>query len=109
MDKMTFLFGLITGSLIYVASWIAIVAALFFIHRMISAEKKKERKAMRGREQSNKLAEPSLFMFAMHQNIHFWNEVRNVALVVSLLVAYFGLLAPYVVRVKVDQITQVIK
>ena len=109
MHELSFLYGAISGGLVYVMSWVAIVVALFMAQKMISAEKKKERKALRGKEQSNKLAEPSLFMFATHQNVHFWNEVRNVALVVALLVAYFIFMAPYVVRVKVDQIFQASK
>ena len=71
------------------------------------AERKKERKALRGREQTNRLAEPSLFMVALNHNVHFWNEIKNAGIVVVLLVAYLFLMVPYVIRVKVDQIVQV--
>jgi hypothetical protein len=103
------LFGLITGGLCYVISWIGMIVAMVLIHRLVQEEKKRERKSMRGREQTNKLAEPSLFMFAMHQNVHMWNEIRNVGLVAGLFVAYLLLMAPYIVRTKLDQIVQVKK
>ena len=35
------------------------------------------------------------------------NEMKNLTLVYTLLVVYLFMLAPYVVRVKVDQIVQV--
>ena len=77
------------------------------LHRIFQAERKKERKAQRGREQTNKLAEPALFMYAMNQNVHFWNEIKNAAIVIMLIVAYLLLMVPYIIRVKVDQIIQV--
>ena len=40
-------------------------------------------------------------------NAHLWNELRNVMLVTVLLIVYLVFMAPYVVRVKVDQIMQV--
>ena len=76
------------------------------IHRIFQAEKKKERKALRGREQTNRLAEPALFMFAMNHNVHFWNEIKNAGIVIVLIIAYLLLMVPYVIRVKVDQMIQ---
>ena len=39
------------------------------IHGIFQAERKKEKKALRGREQTNRLAEPSLFMVALNHNV----------------------------------------
>ena len=78
------------------------------IHGIFQAERKKEKKALRGREQTNRLAEPSLFMVALNHNVHFWNEMKNAGIVIVLVIAYLFLMVPYVIRVKVDQIIQVI-
>ena len=78
------------------------------IHGIFRAERKKEKKALRGREQTNRLAEPSLFMVALNHNVHFWNEMKNAGIVIVLVIAYFFLMVPYVIRVKVDQLVQVI-
>ena len=40
-------------------------------------------------------------------NAHLWNELRNVLIVALLILLYLVLLAPYIFRVKVDQIRQV--
>lgn len=107
MDEIATLYGAITCSLGYVSTWICLVIFAVMVHRIFQAERKKERKAQRGREQTNKLAEPALFMYAMNQNVHFWNEMKNTAIVVLLLIAYLLLLVPYIIRVKIDQIAQV--
>ena len=106
MEEVAVVYGIVTGSLCYLLSWIGIMLGLILIHRLFQAEKKKERKALRGREQTNKLAEPALFMMAMHHNVHFWNEVKSTGIVLGLIVIYLFLMLPYVIRVKVDQILQ---
>ena len=106
MEEIVLVYGSVTGSLCYLLSWIGIMLGLILIHRLFQAEKKKERKALRGREQTNKLAEPALFMMAMHHNVHFWNEIKNTGIVLGLIVIYLFLMLPYVIRVKVDQILQ---
>ena len=106
MDEGARHYGVITGTLFHLACWLGILIVVVMIHRIFQAEKKKERKALRGREQTNKLAEPALFMMAMHHNVHFWNEVKSTGIVLGLIVIYLFLMLPYVIRVKVDQILQ---
>ena len=107
MDEIARLYGAITGLLCFVTSWLALVIVSIMIQRIFQAERKKERKSLRGRETANKLAEPSLFMFAMNQNVHFWNEFKNIGIVLGLMIAYLFLMVPYIVRVKLDQVVQV--
>ena len=83
MNELTRLYGGITGGLCYLMSWIGILVTMALIHRIFQAEKKKERKSLRGREQTNKLAEPALFMMAMNQNVHLWNEMKHALLVLG--------------------------
>ncbi len=52
----------------------------------------------------NRLATQTRFFVA---NALLWAEVRNALLVAAVAASYLLLLAPYVVRVKVDQIMQV--
>jgi hypothetical protein len=99
---MSLIFGLISGIVCYLLCWFSMIAALLFIQRYISSEKKKERKAMRG--QQGKFSTHTAFFFA---NAHLWNELRNVMLVSALLILYLVFMTPYIVRVKVDQILQV--
>ncbi len=77
--------------------------AMLLIQRAITSEKRKERKALRG-QNNNRLSTHTAVFFA---KAHLWAELRQVMAVTALLVAYSLCLAPYVVRVKVDQITQV--
>ena len=107
MDEVARHYGAITGGLCYLTTWLSLVIVAVMIHRIFQAEKARERKAQRGREQSNKLAEPALFMYAMNQNVHFWNEIKNAGIVLALVVSYLLFMVPYVIRVKVDQIIQV--
>ena len=56
--------------------------------------------------------QPNQAKFSTHtafffHNAHLWNELRNVMLVTALIIVYLVCMAPYVVRVKVDQIMQV--
>ena len=83
MNELTRLYGGITGGICYLMSWIGILVTMALIHRIFQAEKKKERKSLRGREQTNKLAEPALFMMAMNQNVHLWNEMKHALLVLG--------------------------
>ena len=82
---------------------------MILIHRIFQAEKKKDKKSRRGRgDQTNKLAnEPAIFMYAMNQNVHLWNEMKHALLVLGLILLYLLFMTPYIVRVKVDQILQV--
>ena len=100
-------FGLVTGILCYSISWLGMLIAIVLIHRLVAAEKRKERKELRGQQQlTHRLwADPQVFM--MNYNPHLFNELRNVMLVSTLLVIYFVFIAPYLIRVKVDQIVQV--
>ena len=107
MQELVVIYGCVTSAILYLPSWLGIGLVLILINRLFQAEKKKERKALRGREQSNKLAEPALFMLAMNHNVHFWNEIKSTAIVLGLTVSYLFLVVPYVIRVKVDQILQV--
>ena len=107
MDELAIGYGGITGSLCHLGCWIGSLIVIVLIHRIFQAEKRKERKALRGREQTNRLAEASLFMFAMNRNVHFWNEIKNAGTVIVLIIVYVLLMVPYVVRVKVDQVMQV--
>ena len=109
MEEVAVFYGIVTASLCYLLSWLGMGLALILIHRLFQAEKKKERKALRGREANNKLAEPALFMLAMNHNVHFWNEIKSTGIVLGLVLSYLFLMLPYVIRVKVDQILQVSK
>ena len=109
MNELTRLYGSVTSGLCYLLSWIVISVTMVLIHRIFQAEKKKDKKSRRGRgDQTNKLAnEPAIFMFAMNQNVHLWNEMKHALLVLGLILLYLLFMTPYIVRVKVDQILQV--
>ena len=47
-------------------------------------------------------------MFMLTHNAQMTNELKNLTLVLTLLLLYLVLLIPYIVRVKVDQMVQVI-
>ena len=108
MDELTRLYGCVTSGLCYILFWLGILVTMILIHRICQAERKKERKSQRGRESNNKLAEPSMFMMAMNQNVHLWSEMKHALLVLGLIVIYLLFMAPYIIRIKVDQIIQVI-
>ena len=108
MDELTRLYGCVTSGLCYILFWLGILVTMILIHRIFQAEKKKERKSQRGRESNNKLGEPSMFMMAMNQNVHLWSEMKHALLVLGLIVIYLLFMAPYIIRIKVDQIIQVI-
>ena len=108
MDELTRLYGCVTSGLCYILFWLGILVTMILIHRICQAERKKERKSQRGRESNNKLAEPSMFMMAMNQNVHLWTEMKHAMLVLGLIIIYLLFMAPYIIRIKVDQIIQVL-
>lgn len=104
MHELSVFYGILTGIVCYLVCWLAMIVAMTLIQRYITSEKRKERKAMRG--QQGKFSTHTAFFFA---NAHLWNELKNVMLISVLLIMYLLLLGPYIVRTKVDQITQVMK
>ncbi|TRY77226.1 hypothetical protein TCAL_10565 [Tigriopus californicus] len=102
MHELTVFYGILTGIVCYLVAWLAMIVAMTLIQRYITSEKRKERKAMRG--QQGKFSTHTAFFFA---NAHLWNELKNVMLISVLLIMYLVLMGPYVVRTKVDQITEV--
>jgi len=94
------IYGIVTASVCYLLPWISLVVAVVVAVRAVRSEKRKERKANRG---LNRLMTQNAFFFA---NAHLWAELRNVAVLAALLVIYAFLLAPYVILVKVDQISR---
>ena len=106
MDVSSRIYGAVTCGLCYLLPWILILIGVIFIRRLVSAEKRKEKKEMRGANATNKLwADPGVFMLS--QNGSLTNEMKNWTLVLALLALYFVLIFPYIVRVKIDQIVQV--
>merc|ERR1719414_2482472 len=101
MDEYSMIYGVASGTALYLLPWLSIIVAMLFIQRYISSEKRKERRAMRG--QQAKFSTHTAFFF---HNAHLWNELRNVLLVTVLLIVHLVFMSPYVVRVKVDQIVQ---
>jgi hypothetical protein len=106
MDSRSRIYGSVTAGICYLLPWILIIVGLIYIRLLITAEKKKEKKEMRGTNGTQKLwADPGVFMLT--HNAPLANELKNLTLVMALLGLYLVLVIPYIVRIKVDQIVQV--
>ncbi len=104
MDHMSLIYGLLTGSVCYLLCWMGMIVAMLLIQRYITSEKKRERREMRGQQQQHNRFSTHTMLFLA--NRHILDELRNVMLVSAMLIMYLLMLAPYLVRVKVDQIMQ---
>ena len=100
MHELAVYFGIST-SIVIVVLWIGIMIALAVIRKVVVAEKRRDRKATRGQRRNQ------THQFTTAPHLH--QEMRNLAMIGTLLVIYLTLLCPYLVRVKIDQINQVSK
>ena len=67
MDKASLYYGAVTCGICFVLPWIFIIVGLIVIHRLIVAEKRKEKKELRGTNASQKLwADPGIERYRMH-------------------------------------------
>ena len=128
-------YGLAT-SILYIFALIGMFIAMLVIHRLISEEKKRDRKAMRGEPNFKRFGKFQGMIINFQENFlwltkiqcsfyfisriiiissgnvfinapHLWNELRNMMLISTLFIVYLILLGPYLVRGKFDQIRQV--
>ena len=99
-------YGLAT-SVVYVCLWVSFVGVWVFLHKMIVAEKRRDRKAMRGNGGAAGLlynANANKFTTSSHLQ----HEMRNVGMILVLVLIYLLLLCPYLITVKIDQALQVL-
>ena len=75
MDSHSLYYSLAVSLVLFLAPWLCAAATIVLIQRAMSAEKKKERKAMRGHNSNNynRLSTHTAVFFA---NAHLWNELR---------------------------------
>ena len=99
-------YGLATSA-VYVCLWLSFVGVWVFLHKMIVAEKRRDRKAMRGHNGGAGLlynANANKFTTSSHLQ----HEMRNVGMILVLVLIYLLLLCPYLITVKIDQSLQVL-
>ena len=95
-------YGLGTSA-IYVILWMSFIGVWVFLHKMIVAEKRRDRKAMRGGN-GGQLYRDNRFTTTSHLQL----EMRNVGMILVLMLIYLLLLCPYLITVKIDQALQVL-
>ena len=67
MDKASLYYGAVTCGICFILPWIFIIVGLIVIHRLIAAEKRKEKKELRGTNASQKLwADPGIERYRKH-------------------------------------------
>lgn len=114
MHEYSVYYGIATGTLL-VLMLVAMVTAAVIINKVMSSERMKDRQILMSQQQRRFRGGPPVHMGAANGNNnrvfvnapHLWNELRNLALVLALLVLYIIFLCPYLFRVKIDQIVQV--
>ena len=108
-ETMLSLYYGVATSAVYVCLWLSFVGVWVFLHKMIVAEKRRDRKAMRG---GHNVAGAGLLYNANANKFttssHLQHEMRNVGMILVLVLIYLLLLCPYLITVKIDQSLQVV-
>ena len=100
-------YGLAT-SVVYVCLWLSFVGVWVFLHKMIVAEKRRDRKAMRGHNVAGAGLLYNTNANKFTTSSHLQHEMRNVGMILVLVLIYLLLLCPYLITVKIDQSLQVL-
>ena len=101
-DTMLSMYYGLGTSVVYICLWLSFIGVWVFLHKMIVAEKRRDRKAMRGGG-GQQLYKDNRFTTASHLQ----HEMRNVGMILVLVLIYLLLLCPYLITVKIDQSLQV--